>query len=305
MAINDIQADIESKRANLEKLSAKLAKNARRFERSNQRLKETINALSEPINVVNLNDELQTRIAQTVDHITTDPTEPIEHLDWIGPKFETVANLRPHELQSKRTSKADTDELFTHEDVTGTVTLGVACRAMEYLLRERDDNTQPPITVNSANVTNPTTEDFDFEHTFYDKRPFDFQKEHSKDNPSETDTEPGTVIDANSLYYTDYNKWNFTLPPDPISCRSLINTTHADTDETTSKQTISDEQIAWLNEHIFTPGYLTSIQAAEMKELDESPERLAQLENDLKKLSDEIGTDYEWHLKPTLFPEDL
>ena len=59
------------------------------------------------------------------------------------------------------------------------------------------------------------------------------------------------------------------------------------------------------NEHIFIPGNLASIQAAKMKELEDSPERLAQLESDLKTLADEIGTDYELHLKPALFPEDL
>ena len=100
-------------------------------------------------------------------------------------------------------------------------------------------------------------------------------------------------------------KSNFTLPPDPISCRSQINTTLANNDKPISKQSISDEQIARLNEHIFIPCYLASIQAAEMKEIEDLPERLAQLERDLKTIADEIRIDYELHLKPALFPEDL
>ena len=63
--------------------------------------------------------------------------------------------------------------------------------------------------------------------------------------------------------------------------------------------------IEWMNDHFFKPGYLASIQAVELKELKESPERLVELEADLQTLSDEIGADYELHLKPELFPEEL
>ena len=86
-------------------------------------------------------------------------------------------------------------------------------------------------------------------------------------------------------------KWNRHLKPDQLSI-SL-------------NQIIPDEQIEWSNDYIFKPGYLASIQAAELKELEESPERLAELETDLKTFSDKIDTNYELHVKPELFPEEL
>ena len=47
------------------------------------------------------------------------------------------------------------------------------------------------------------------------------------------------------------------------------------------------------------------IQAAELKEIDESPEQLFELEADLEYLSDEIDNNYELHLKPELLPQKL
>ena len=171
MAVDDIQAYVETELANLEKLFMKLAKKSRRLNRSNQRLQETIDALNEPMNFSNFNEELQTRVVITVGHITEDPLDPIDQWDWIGLKFETIANLRPHDLQSKQTLKVNTDELFTHDEVIENVTLGVA-------------------NVN----TNPTIGDFDFEHTLYDKGPFDFTSEHSKETSTTDETESRTVM---------------------------------------------------------------------------------------------------------------
>ena len=123
---------------------------------------------------------------------------------------------------------------------------------------------------------------YDFDHIvcdrgYFDKEDFIRNRSATVDTPDE-ELHKYSVIDSSQLYFTDHHEHQFTLPPDPIQ---------------------------WLNNHIFKPGYLASIQEAKLKELKESPERLAELEADLKTLSDEIGTDYELHLKPDLFPEEL
>ena len=110
-----------------------------------------------------------------------------------------------------------------------------------------------------------------------------------------------SVIDSSQLSFTDNHENKFTLPPDPIRCRSELISQGA----RPKTYYIFDEQIERLNDHIFKSCYLASIQAAELKELEESLERQAELEADLNTLTDEIGSDYELHLKPGLFPEEL
>ena len=66
----------------------------------------------------------------------------IRNRNFFDPKTTTAANLT--ELQSTRIDPYSAEE-FTEDEVAGNVLLGVACRCMEYLMRERDhDRAQTP-----------------------------------------------------------------------------------------------------------------------------------------------------------------
>ena len=158
---------------------------------------------------------------------------------------------------------------------------------MEYLMLERDHekvqtpkmesrSQAPELSVHSSQATftgiDPSHYNFDHivcDRGYYDKDDF-IQIRSANVNTQEEELNKYSVIDSSQLCFIDCHEHQFTLPPDPVQCRSEAISKAAA--PKTSPNQISDVQIEWLNDHIFKPGYLASIQEAEMKELEESPE---------------------------------
>ena len=244
--------------------------------------------------------------AETVNHLLNMHMAAIKEYDdnliriwnFIDPTTTTAANFNISELQSTRTSPHSTEE-FTEDEVAGTVSLWVACRCIEYLMHERDNEkvqtskwnwdhqpNDPEVSVNSSQASfagiDPSHYDFDHivsDRGYYDKDDF-IQTRSANVNTLDEEFNKYSVIDSSQLYFTDHHEHQFTLPPDPIQRRSEAISKTA-TPKMSPNQIISGEQIEWLNDHIFKPGYLAFIQPAELKELEESPERLAELKADL------------------------
>ena len=61
---------------------------------------------------------------------------------------------------------------------------------------------------------------------------------------------PSSTAANSQLYFTDYYEHKFTLPPEPIQCRSEI-ISRAASQNKSLNQIISDEQVEWWNDHIF------------------------------------------------------
>ena len=234
-------------------------------------------------------------VAEIVTHLLHMNCAIKEHNDhlmrtwnFIDPQTTAAANLKISELQSTRTEPHSAEE-FAQDEVAGTVSLGVACRSMGYLMHERDAwnndrelvqtpklNCNTQLSVNSSKTifTGIDPSQYDFNHIicnrgYYDKDQFIHARSA---NVSTQDEELNnySVIDISQLYFTDHHEYKFTVPPDPIQCRSEV-IFKAASPSKSPNQIISDEQTEWLNDHIFKPVYLASIQAAELKELDESP----------------------------------
>ena len=79
----------------------------------------------------------------------------IRNRNIINPKATTAANLNLSELQITRIDPNSAEE-FTEDEVAGNVSLGVACRCMEYLMHERDhEKVQTPKLNRDPKPDNP------------------------------------------------------------------------------------------------------------------------------------------------------